>query len=95
MKNGSAVRRGPSAMGKNTRKGTLNRTAGVGAAILHRMVRGCLTEKVTKFEGGAGVILQYLGEECPHSTNSQVQSAPRVCLTCSKTSKETSETEAE
>lgn len=40
MKNGSAVRRGPSAMEKNTRKGTLNRTAGVGAAILNRMVRG-------------------------------------------------------
>lgn len=45
MKNGSAVRSGPSAMEKNTRKGTLNRTAGVGAAILNRMVRGALRRR--------------------------------------------------
>lgn len=45
MKNGSAVRRGPSVMEKNTRKGSLNRTAEVGAAILNRMVGGALRRR--------------------------------------------------
>lgn len=52
-------------------------------------------EKVTQFETGERGVIQYLGEECLHSKNSQVQSASGVCSMCLKTSKETSETDVQ
>lgn len=63
--------------GRTAEKGTQDRNAWVGAAILNGIGREGLMEKRTigRSEGGKGGIIQYLGEECLYNTNSQVQNA--------------------